>query len=397
MAVAAVVVLGLLALGGWAIWGRSPAHHHQAAQTSATRAPSSTTSTTTGSQPRPSVTPLKLRKEWTTLDSRGFTDLATDGTRIYALGLADAANQAGPMVGIDARTGQRLWTAHVPSPGAGLSASAGVVLVNSVNGTGQSLLAYDGRTGKLKWRNDQVVGGTRVPVVAKGVVLITTQQAGGDLAAQGLRLSDGSVAWTVPTSTVQHGLVTEATDGDLFYGTDDQGRTLAFDPATGKTRWSGGHGQGGYALLAPGSVVISVGTGPQPPVPCTAIDVRSGKTRWRGRLQVHGAESPAVIIGDRLVTADHRVAGYDVSDGEPAWTRADATSSAAEIPLAAVGDHLLTASDTNSHGPQLRELDPANGRTLRDTPVGPTSAVDIVALPHLVVVQTVDRLVGFSY
>lgn len=205
--------------------------------------------------------------------------LTGDGGLAYSLDQADARTQV-----LDLASGRVRWTSprrgQVGSPAAG----GGLVL----RGEGKGVRAYDSRTGQLRWRAEGLSDALALEVV--GDVVVVSQTAQGldfDGSVVGLRVRDGSRAWT-RLEREPRAVGGQGPAGTVTYLTAS-GRPAyeLLDTATGRPRWSA---QTQIALYLPALVtadaVVTVegGTSQQRAVQAVRRAATDGAVLWTSRL-----------------------------------------------------------------------------------------------------------------
>lgn len=195
-----------------------------------------------------------------------------DGDRVYTLG-AD-----GHLLCLDSTTGRKRWGHHFPSEYGvptqtwGLSSSPlvdGPRLICLVGGRGQSVVAFDKRTGRELWRAlDAKEPGYSSPILVrvggKRLLIVWDTEA-----VSGLDPETGAVAWSIPFPTrMGHSIATPRYDaGRLFL-------TSFFD----------------------GSLMLDLGDGTAPPSTVWRI---KGPSETRAE-SLHGLMSTPFLVGDHI-------------------------------------------------------------------------------------------------
>jgi len=201
--------------------------------------------------------------------------------------------------------------------------------------TDDGLVAADRTTGTIRW--DAALGDeASTPVVAGGLA-ITSLWHGGLVA---LRLGDGAVAWRVPLPGLALG--PPAGDGRAIVATWEAEHgtaagAIAVDVATGRARWKASLPPGGVSgpALVGGVVVMVAGD-----LAAHGLDVASGVERWRHDVGSAGSpEVPPAVAGSRVLVATRRGGLHllDVLDGRERWSTADAGDAVRGGPVMAPG------------------------------------------------------------
>ena len=178
-----------------------------------------------------------------------------------------------------------------------------------VAATDDGLAAFRRSDGSVVW--DTPVGGrANTPVVVGGVAVTSTWE--GRLVA--VDLARGTVAWRVVLPGAALG--PPATDGTAVVvswdrGVDRSAGVVAVEAGPGGQRWATtvpGGGVSAPAVTPDGALVVVVGD-----LSARALDLRSGKERWRTALDGAGSpEVPPAPVGERSILVAHRLGGLDL-------------------------------------------------------------------------------------
>ena len=264
---------------------------------------------------------------------------------------------------LDAQTGQALWKVPIEKEGEGSFGHGNVVVVRRgfrdpvvagdtvlVGTSGGSLFkgrtgklyTFDRKDGKLRWSFAAEDGVENRPIVDKGLVLI-----GGVAACYGLDLATGKQVWKAETRNDNQFLF-KLVDGTLLVSSGHyrsqnsmSGGTLyAFDPATGKARWTFDIGGPSVLRVADGRVV-GIEWGSFGGSRLTCLDLASGKKLWE--FKEKGTAWPVVADGKAVyLDKDNRIHVVDLATGK------------AEAAIPAAGDFQMGFFN----GPWGRFMDP---------------------------------------
>jgi outer membrane protein assembly factor BamB len=275
----------------------------------------------------------------------------------------------GRFFALDARTGDALWRHPTGRCGWASPALAGGLVIETfighvcasdMPGTDGVVLAFDERTGKLRWR--RTVGPTESsPLMAGGLVYVAdwsghvyaldagtgatrwTFRAGGELKSSptladgrifiggydghvyALAARTGRLLWRASAqprlgSTGRFYSTPTAAYDRVYLGSTD-GKVYSFGAASGRLRWS--HSTGGYVYASPAVWRQLVLIGSYDHV-FYAFDAATGRVRWTFRA--NGPISGAASVVDGVVyfsTFALRTYALDASTGRLLWTWPD--------------------------------------------------------------------------
>jgi outer membrane protein assembly factor BamB len=163
-----------------------------------------------------------------------------DGALVFAEG---AGPRRSALAALDLRTRRRLWSANVGPIGAGgPTVSDGVVFVGT---TSRSVLAIDGKSGRIQWRVATEGAVDAAPAVANGRVFAVSNNARTGrarlyaLRAEGCGAATCRPVWTFSPPGFALGSSAATVFGSTVYvGFGDSG-VRAFDAITGRLQWTG--------------------------------------------------------------------------------------------------------------------------------------------------------------
>ena len=168
--------------------------------------------------------------------------LIADG-RVFAYVLGGKHNS---LRAFDARTGDPLWTEHLPRA-MGAVYGQGLVFVLGDDGR---LRAFDAATGHVMWsralKGEYVFN--EIPVYSNGAVYVNAAGQDGILFA--FNAADGTPTWSHPSRGAMPSL---AADDKAIYGVYGCDHTDAWDPATGAALWSR---QGSFTCSADAQMTV---------------------------------------------------------------------------------------------------------------------------------------------
>ncbi|MFB4317589.1 serine/threonine-protein kinase [Actinomadura sp. 21ATH] len=236
--------------------------------------------------------------------------------------LVGKGGSGGMVTALDARTGEKRWSAALPtSAGVQRWEVAGHGGVGLTGGLSRCT-AFDLATGKSRWSVSYDRAGDSRPVLGGGLVHI--------VGTVGERIESGDwlVAYDALTGTERWRF--DASErilgnpvvlgGTVFVFAED-GTGYGLDTATGQPRWRRTlaerpqdlwphvAGDGGFHVLA-GDTLHS-------------LDAATGRTRWQARVEAAGhTGSPAVTVagGRTFVPSGGAVKAYESATGRPLWT-----------------------------------------------------------------------------
>ena len=295
-----------------------------------------------------------LKPVWQLDGAEGFYSPPT-----IVQGTVFASDVSGKVRAVNLADGAEQWTFTAPD-----KIYSGVAVngpLGYVGGVDQTLYALDLASGQVKWSKqlDAVVYAT--PVVAGGLVLAGTGEAGTPGTVYAFDGGSGEQRWTFGMGDrLGSGLLVDG--GTVYFGSYDQ-HLYALDVATGQPRWTFAAETpiDSMPLLADGVLFVKLTNDA-----VCALDPRSGAVFWRTTPQL--AEvlnepttwSPLSKVGGLLYLAlsDGRLEALDATTGKRRWvTRLGAVHAA---PPTSLGELGLVGTKQGS----LDALDLETGETL---------------------------------
>jgi outer membrane protein assembly factor BamB len=229
----------------------------------------------------------------------------------------------GALLAFDARTGALRWRAELPATESSPLVAGGVVWVGDWAG---DVSAFAARTGRLRWRFHADAPVKSSAALAGGRLYVATY--GGHLYA--LDAWTGRQLWRASVQSRLFGrgrfYSTPAVGhGRVYLGATD-GKVYAYGARTGRLRWSfstGGYVYGSAALVG-GLVLIGSYDGR-----IYALDAATGRPRWSFAAAGPISGSPTVVGNVVYVsTLAERTLALDVQTGRRLWSFPDGKYSA---------------------------------------------------------------------
>jgi outer membrane protein assembly factor BamB len=315
-------------------------------------------------------------------------------------GLAVAAPQYGPLIGLDLATGEERWRfelAEGQGPESGTIAGDTLFIGTSFPSEGAVdppiVYALDLASGRERWRAVLDPGTDlqwAAPVVGGGQVLVAdTLSHEGSAPTSHLHALDadtGRRRWRADLHAPGQGFFAEGpvVSEGLAYVAATSGMLLAVDTRTGREVW---RDQGGFPLVAgvwDGLVIALVG-GDR----LVGFDAATGARRWQTPVGRGESEQWAVLDGDAvLVTGDGAVVAADAATGAARWRAA--VGDAVGPPVAA-GERVYVATQD-----RLVAIDRASGTTVWGSARVRPVAAPLVTSGRVVVATRDGTLLGFA-
>ena len=177
----------------------------------------------------------------------------------------------------------------------------------------------------LKWSRDFSANGVTsisYPLIAQGLVFITTTTTNQTAALMALDEHTGATVWSA-NATGTYGVGYAAYDSGKVFVVNFNGLMKAFDAGTGSLLWSVSL-PGQYAFSSPptavNGVVFTGGAGSGGTV--YAVDETNGAVLWTMPVENGDSSSPAVIPGSIFVSyACPQTYAFDTVSGQQLWHR----------------------------------------------------------------------------
>jgi outer membrane protein assembly factor BamB len=245
---------------------------------------------------------------------------ATPAAHTWPVGLGGDAARSGSMPG-PGPAGQPvlLWKfppagASSPGPITDFAVVAdGDFYVATQNGT---LLALDAKTGQARWQFAGASGGEALD--GDGIVMLSATPSGAGYDLIRVRRSDGTVVWRAEQGRIAPDVTPLVADGVGYVPSGDE--LVAFDPATGRRRWSAKLGAPASrgASVANGLVVVGDQQGT-----VYGISTAGGDVVWTSRLGAKTVGHPALANGAAYLTAydggPSALYALNLADGTLRW------------------------------------------------------------------------------
>lgn len=279
----------------------------------------------------------------------------TDAVATADGGLA-VAGMLGQLLMVDMADGTVRWSRAITDP-TGLAAAAGLVLY----GSGDSLTAYDDRTGVPRW----TVASTDMDLpqmqLAAGLLLVSSAFGGTPVTAY--IPATGRVAWTFQTpggqagATASWAAVAAGTAGVAVAVTNlpGPGGLYLLDPATGRVRWQATTLVGPGPLLTAAGVIDIEGTAANGLEAIVDRDAADGRIRWQDKLQQQSSNAwqsmelvqagqLALVKGDPTPGQPVTLSALWLGNGSLAW-QATLPANVADSPDFVPGQGVLVQPD----------------------------------------------------
>lgn len=234
-------------------------------------------------------------------------------------GILYIGNAENMVYALSAASGQMLWSTqlgHYTDFGAGVISGIvpapvvdnGMVYANSQDGF---LYALDALSGHTIW-SYRVPYAAKAPAVANGVVYIGAED--GTLSA--LEASSGHKLWSYQSSFPNYFDFLETSpvveQGVIYIASDDG--VVALDAMSGREKWAGGAGNGGFAPAVANGLVYVTGSSL-----VYALDATSGELKWLS-FRPEGFTSSPVVAGDTIYANSYvGVFALNRANGSERW------------------------------------------------------------------------------
>jgi outer membrane protein assembly factor BamB len=245
-----------------------------------------------------------------------------DGSVVVAEGL-------GQLVAVDMADGAVRWHREISKDPAGLAAVAGLILT----GPEDRLMAYDDRTGALRWTAASMDMDLPQMQHAGGLLVVSSAFSGGPVTAYAP--ATGRLDWTFQTPAPQAGVtaslaaVAAGSAGVAVAAMNlpGPGRLSVLDLTTGRVRWQASALVSAGPLVTPGGVTDIEAAAANGPVMIVHRDAADGRIRWQDPLaQSFNATGqtivPLVQVGQLVLAqgnASATLSAYWLDNGSPAW------------------------------------------------------------------------------
>jgi outer membrane protein assembly factor BamB len=222
------------------------------------------------------------------------TPLVTENG-VYAIGIL------GNLVCLDKKTGKKIWSHNLESEFHGTVFDRGWApspfaykdtVIMKVGGAGHSFMAFDQKTGNVKWRTEQDF--TNSPASPLLIQVDGQDQLVAPMADDvvGIDPSNGRVLWTYPHSTSWGLNISTPVWGEgnlLFVSSAYNGGScvIRLSRAGGKTVaekvWASNKMRVHFSTAVRVGDMVYGSSGDFGPAPLTAVDVKTGKIAWQDR------------------------------------------------------------------------------------------------------------------
>jgi outer membrane protein assembly factor BamB len=229
----------------------------------------------------------------------------------------------GALLAFDAKTGDVRWRADLPATESSPLVAGGLVWVGDWD---ENVSAFAARTGRLRWRFHADAPIKSSPALAGGRLYVATY--GGHLYA--LDASTGRQLWRASVQPRLFGrgrfYSTPAVGhGRVYLGSTD-GKVYAYGARTGRLRWSFSTGSYVYGSAALFDDLVLIGSYDGR---LYALDAATGRPRWSFEAAGRISGSPTIVGNVAYVsTLAERTFALDVRTGRRLWTFPDGKYSA---------------------------------------------------------------------
>ncbi|GAA4990043.1 hypothetical protein GCM10023205_71640 [Yinghuangia aomiensis] len=231
--------------------------------------------------------------------------VACDGAFVVVGTTPDASS----LYALDAGTGAVRWRVQAPLVLEALAAADGVVVAGGGGRAGALWVCVDVKTGAERWRSTSV--GFGVPTVGDGNAYIYADEADGTQRIHALGLADGRERWSAAGSFGYH---TASSNGAVYAITDDK-RATAVAADTGAKLWAADRGASPRSRIitsADGRTLYSMASDGGSVL---AYDTASGRTRWTAPTRALGVASMAAVGPSLTVMTTRGVLILDAATG----------------------------------------------------------------------------------
>ncbi|MGH2561662.1 MAG: PQQ-binding-like beta-propeller repeat protein, partial [Thermomicrobiales bacterium] len=197
-----------------------------------------------------------------------------------------AGDYAGPLIALDAATGERLWSA--PDNQARPAVADGAVYTKWA----EVVYAHDATTGEQRWRAQPTRSSFSTDTIVAGDLVYAGDQDGIVVA---LDAASGDVRWTVAAGT----WIEEIAAGEgILYAITNEGALIALDAASGAELWRSTRFQLVSSMAIAAGVLYAGGVDGD----VAALDAATGAEIWQLRVR-NGASIRWVGVAHNIVYA----------------------------------------------------------------------------------------------
>ncbi|WP_336024320.1 PQQ-binding-like beta-propeller repeat protein [Halobellus salinisoli] len=211
---------------------------------------------------------------------------------------------------VDLRTDDVRWTYEADESVTSLATDGDAVFA----GTGEQIIAVDGVSGSLRWRNESAVRRLTYPIVSQGTLFASVQTAD-DVGIVAIDTDTGTQSWE-HTDVVPIEETSLAADERRVYANTMDG-LYAFDRGSGDIAWLNTDHEGDYHTPAVGNGAVYLGDFEGD---FCAFDASTGEKQW---YSTHGGSyfNP-IITDDAVITVgtDGVLRSHSPSTGSIQWS-----------------------------------------------------------------------------
>jgi outer membrane protein assembly factor BamB len=234
---------------------------------------------------------------------------AVAGGLVYIGGRIESGGMYGRLCAVDEVSGKLVWEQQT---GYEVNCPPTVAFNRVYVLFGQTVSAFDARTGEPVWRRPTKGVGTSSPTIFNDLVIVGCL----DEHVYCLEARTGGRRWARRTGSAIYSSPI-IWDGLVYVGSGDK-KLYALDLQTSDVRWAFETGDEVSSSPTVFGDVVYVGSRDGN---VYAIDQKTGKLRWRYQTGDEVYSSPALAAGTLYVgSRDHRVYAVDAESGELKWT-----------------------------------------------------------------------------
>jgi outer membrane protein assembly factor BamB len=229
-------------------------------------------------------------------------DMGKLSSPVVLNGVVYAGGSSG-VYAIDAMTGKEKWT--FANAGGSPAVSNNTIYATSY----LSLFAIDAMTREKKWRFDTGDSIESEPIVADGVVYISSS----DLNLYAIDTVTGKEKWRFNSRTLR--ATPAVANGVVYIAGCSEKYLIAIDAETGIEKWrfASGDSENSLPVVANGVVFVKAGG------KLHAIDAVTGKENWIFKTNDYYFTSPAVAKGIVYVWSYQGLSAVDLTTGKEKW------------------------------------------------------------------------------